>query len=48
VRFLLEKGARTNITDAGGRKPIDLVAADAKSPGATQIRGLLEKLPLAR
>src|SRR5262249_53244108 len=40
VRYLVEKGARTNITDAGGRKPIDLVAADPKSPGAAaQIRG---------
>jgi ankyrin repeat protein len=49
VRYLIEKGARTNIADAGGRKPMDLVAADAKTPGATaEIRGLLEQVPLAR
>jgi ankyrin repeat protein len=37
VRYLLQKGAKTNIVDAGGKKPIDLL----KGP-APEIRKLLE------
>jgi uncharacterized protein len=39
VRYLIGKGANTQITDAGGRKAIDLVGAN----GAAEIRNLLEK-----
>jgi ankyrin repeat protein len=48
VRYLLGKGARTDIPDAGGRKPVDLVVADAKSPGAGEIRSLLGKAVFTR
>jgi ankyrin repeat protein len=37
VRYLLQKGANTEIADADGKKPFDLVGAD----GAAEIRGLL-------
>lgn len=37
VRYLLERGANSQIVDSNGRKPIDLVAA-----GAGEIRALLE------
>ena len=33
VRYLLEKGANPEITDAGGRKAIDLVASGAEAAG---------------
>ena len=39
VRYLLEKGANPEITDAGGRKAIDLVASGAEAAG---IRSLLQ------
>jgi ankyrin repeat protein len=39
VRYLLEKGANTQIADANGKKPIDLVGAKA----APDIRALLSK-----
>jgi len=38
VRYLLQKGARTDIIDAAGRKPIDLVAATAR-PGRVAPNG---------
>jgi ankyrin repeat protein len=38
VRYLLGKGAKTNIKDAKGRKPIDVVAAKAPA----EVRSLLE------
>jgi len=34
VRYLLSKGAKTQITDAGGKKPIDLVAESVKNASA--------------
>jgi hypothetical protein len=34
VRYLLEKGANTQIADAGGRKAIDLVGAGARAGAA--------------
>jgi uncharacterized protein len=40
VRYLLGKGAKTEITDAEGHKPIDLLTA--KTANAAEIRGLLE------
>jgi ankyrin repeat protein len=52
VRYLLSKGADTEITDAGGKKAIDLLPADAPATSAppavplvtaTEIRGLLEQ-----
>jgi ankyrin repeat protein len=36
VRYLLQKGANTEIADADGKKPFDLVAGD----GQAEIRGL--------
>jgi hypothetical protein len=33
VRYLLEKGARTDLVDSNGRKPIDLAAAGGAQPG---------------
>ena len=53
VRYLLEKGANTEIADSNGRKPIDLVGAGAgaarggpqgraTSASAAEIRALLE------
>jgi ankyrin repeat protein len=56
VRYLLEKGANTRITDAGGKKPIDLLAASgggasAAAPNtasAAEIRSLLEKSAAGR
>jgi len=45
VRYLLGKGARTDIADAKGRKPIDLLTA--KTAGGSEIRNLLEK-PVAQ
>jgi ankyrin repeat protein len=39
VRYLLGKGARTNIADAKGRKPIDLI--DGKAASASEVRNLL-------
>src|SRR5262249_20880132 len=47
VRYLLNKGAKTDISDAGGHKPIDLAtsgpAKDGADPASTaQIRSLLE------
>jgi ankyrin repeat protein len=41
VRYLLEKGAGTELVDAEGHKAIDLVAA--KTAGASEIRGLLQQ-----
>jgi ankyrin repeat protein len=41
VRYLLQKGAKTDIIDAGGHKPIELVDATPSSAG--EIRGLLSK-----
>jgi len=37
VRYLLQKGANTEITDADGKKPFDLMAVD----GPAEIRSLL-------
>jgi hypothetical protein len=34
VRFLLDKGANTEIADASGRKPIDLLNAGGRGEGA--------------
>ena len=34
VRYLLEKGAKTDLADSNGRKPIDLVGAGGTQPGA--------------
>jgi ankyrin repeat protein len=34
VRYLLEKGAKTELVDGNGRKPIDLVGAGGTQPGA--------------
>jgi ankyrin repeat protein len=48
VRYLLDKGARTDIADSEGRKPMDLVATGAKPAGegaaaaTAEIRMLLE------
>jgi len=53
VRYLLEKGAKTDIIDSNGRKAIDLVGAPAAgrgrgapqgtaTAGAAEIRALLE------
>ncbi len=33
VRYLLEKGAKTDLVDSNGRKPIDLVGTGATRPG---------------
>jgi ankyrin repeat protein len=42
VRYLLGKGAKIDIVDSEGRKPIDVLASGAKAPaGAEQIRALL-------
>jgi ankyrin repeat protein len=41
VRYLLDKGADTELADAEGHKAIDLVAA--KTAGASEIRGLLQQ-----
>jgi ankyrin repeat protein len=44
VRYLLGKGAKTDIADAEGRKPIDLLASGAKpTPNAAEIRTLLTR-----
>jgi ankyrin repeat protein len=40
VRYLLEKGARTDVVDSNGRKPIDLVGTQAR-PGAANSSSLL-------
>jgi hypothetical protein len=34
ARYLVEKGAKTDLVDSKGRKPIDLVDADAAQSGA--------------
>jgi len=34
VRYLLAKGAKTDLADSDGRKPIDLVGTGATQPGA--------------
>jgi len=34
VRYLLEKGAKTDVVASDGRKPIDLVGAGGRQPGA--------------
>jgi uncharacterized protein len=34
VRYLLEKGAKTDVVDGNGRKPIDLVGTAGAQPGA--------------
>jgi ankyrin repeat protein len=34
VRYLIEKGAKTDLVDSNGRKPIDLVGTGATPPGA--------------
>jgi uncharacterized protein len=34
VRYLLEKGAKTDLVDSSGRKPIDLVGTGSAQPGA--------------
>ncbi len=39
VRYLLEKGANTEIADGNGRKPIDLLAGGANAPAAAGGRG---------
>jgi glutaminase len=41
VRYLLGKGAKTDITDADGKRPIDLVKND--TPATAEIRTLLAK-----
>jgi ankyrin repeat protein len=43
VRYLLQKGAKTSITDAEGRKPIDLVKT-----GSPEVRKLLENAASTR
>jgi uncharacterized protein len=54
VRYLLGKGAKTDIADAKGRKPIDLVTIGASADKGTnpantaEIRSLLEKTVFAR
>ena len=59
VRYLLAKGANTLITDAGGKKPIDLLAGSGGGGGgsaaaapntasAAEIRALLEKTAAGR
>src|SRR5262249_33214676 len=47
VRYLLQKGANTQITDAGGRKAIDLAAAGKNPASVAEIRSLLQN-PVAR
>ena len=43
VRYLLSKGANTEIPDAGGLKPIDLAGTAAKDASAVaEIRTLLQ------
>ena len=39
VRFLLEKGAKTDLADSNGRMPIDLVGASGTQPGAARAPG---------
>jgi ankyrin repeat protein len=56
VRYLLEKGAKPDILDASGRKPVDLAAVNARAgsapapnpASAAEIRSLLEKSVSAR
>jgi len=39
VRYLLEKGAKTDLLDSNGRKPIDLAGAGAAQPGPAPAAG---------
>ena len=48
VRYLLEKGASTELVDANGRKPIDLLDAPAAKPNAAEIRALLHAATSAK
>ena len=47
VRYLLSKGARTDIADADGKKAIELVSGAANAASAAEIRNLLAK-PISR
>ena len=47
VRYLLSKGARTDIADADGKKAIELVSGGTNSASAAEIRNLLAK-PISR
>jgi uncharacterized protein len=48
VRYLLDQGAKTDLVDGNGRKPLDLVGAagtqPAAAPSAEQIRALLQRV----
>jgi len=48
VRYLLDQGAKTDLVDGNGRKPLDLVGAaatpPAAPPSAEQIRALLQRV----
>ena len=39
VRYLLEKGAKTDLVDSNGRKPIDLAGNEATRAGAPPTQG---------
>jgi ankyrin repeat protein len=39
VRYLLEKGAKTDLLDSNGHKPIDLAGASAAQPGPAPAAG---------
>jgi ankyrin repeat protein len=48
VRYLLNQGAKTDLVDGNGRKPVDLVSAagtqPAAAPSAEEIRALLQRV----
>ena len=48
VRYLLDQGAKTDLVDGNGRKPLDLVGTaatpPAAPPSADQIRALLQRV----
>jgi ankyrin repeat protein len=48
VRYLLDQGAKTDLVDSNGRKPLDLVGTaatpPAAPPSAEQIRALLQRV----
>jgi ankyrin repeat protein len=48
VRYLLDQGAKTDLVDSNGRKPLDLVgtaaAPPAAPPSSEQIRALLQRV----
>ena len=56
VRYLLARGARTDLVDSKGRKPLDLVGTEGTPAGATaaapppgnDIRALLQNTGLGR